>query len=130
MKYKTIREATEGWVREFNAIPLSVLKTIERHKPGSVMELTEPSEDADGYFPMWGTVWTFYDSVDDWWAENHIDVMQECGFRVYDQEDFGIIFGIDGAGYNFYEAHWVPLYKARGLQWHEQEQPDFGGSVK
>lgn len=94
------------------------------------MELTKPSEDSAGYFPMWGTVWTFNDSADEWWAENHIDVMQECGFRVYDQEDFGIIFGIDGAGYNFYEAHWVPLYKARGLQWHEQEQPDFGGSVK
>lgn len=29
--------------------------------------------------------------------------------------------GIDGAGYNFYEAHWLPLYNARGLQWHDTE---------
>ena len=28
---------------------------------------------------------------------------------------------IDGAGYDFYESHWIPLYKARGLQWHETE---------
>ena len=24
-------------------------------------------------------------------------------------------------GYDFYENHWIPLYKARGLQWHETE---------
>lgn len=29
--------------------------------------------------------------------------------------------GIDGAGYDFYEAHWIPLYEARGLHWHEGE---------
>ena len=34
---------------------------------------------------------------------------------------FGYFFGIDGAGYSFYEEHWIPLYKARGLQWHKTE---------
>ena len=45
--------------------------------------------------------------------------MADCGFRIYQSEDYGYVFGIDGAGYNFYEAHWIPLYKARGFQWHE-----------
>lgn len=75
----------------------------------------------DDYLPMWGTLWSFGDSADDYWLEEMggIQVMADCGFRVYESEDYGYIFGIDGCGYDFYEAHWVPLYKARGLQWHD-----------
>ena len=46
--------------------------------------------------------------------------MANCGFRIYEIDE-GIIFGIDGAGYSFYDEDWIPLYKARGLQWHETE---------
>lgn len=47
--------------------------------------------------------------------------MADCGFRIYESDDFGgYIFGIDGAGYDFYDAHWIPLYKARGLRWHKE----------
>lgn len=75
----------------------------------------------DGYLPMWGTMWSFGDNCDNWWIEEKegLQAMANCGFRIYEQEDFGYIFGIDGAGYDFYEAHWIPLYKARGLQWHD-----------
>ena len=45
--------------------------------------------------------------------------MSECGFRIFESEEFGYFFGIDGAGYDFYEQHWLPLYKARGLKWHD-----------
>lgn len=77
----------------------------------------------DGSLPMWGTMWSFGDSCDDWWLEegDGVQKMSECGFRVYEHEEFGWFFGIDGAGYDFYEAHWIPLYKARGLQWHNKE---------
>lgn len=71
--------------------------------------------------PMWGTMWSFGDSADDWWLEdgNGIEIMSKCGFRIYESDEFGYFFGIDGAGYSFYDAHWIPLYKARGLQWHD-----------
>ena len=36
----------------------------------------------------------------------------------------GYFFGIDGAGYSFYEEHWIPLYKARGLQWHKENEEE------
>lgn len=77
----------------------------------------------DDYFPMWGTMWSFGDNADDYWLEEKggLQIMADCGFRIYEQEDFGYVFGIDGCGYDFYEAHWIPLYKARGLQWHETE---------
>ena len=77
----------------------------------------------DDVLPMWGTLWAFSDSADNYWLENGgLQVMAECGFRIYEQEDYWYIFGIDGAGYSFLEEHWIPLYKARGLQWHEEEE--------
>ena len=76
----------------------------------------------DDYFPMWSVMWSFGDNCDDWWLEEDdgIRIMSECGFRIYEHEEFGYFFGIDGCGYDFYEAHWLPLYNARGLQWHDE----------
>ena len=75
------------------------------------------------YLPMWGTMWSFGCSCDNWWIEEKegLQTMADCGFRIYEQKDFGYIFGINGAGYDFYEAHWIPLYKARGLKWHDEK---------
>ena len=77
-------------------------------------------------FPMWGTMWSFGDSCDDYWLEEEdgIRIMSECGFRIYEHVAFGYFFGIDGCGYDFYEAHWLPLYNARGLQWHDTENDE------
>lgn len=77
----------------------------------------------DGLLPMWGTLWAFGDSIDDWWLEecDGLRLMADCGFRIYEQEDYGYIFGIDGAGYSFYESHFIPLYRARGLHWHDPD---------
>lgn len=71
--------------------------------------------------PMWGTMWSFGDSCDDYWLgyADGIRVMSDCGFRIYQHEEWGYFFGIDGAGYDFYSEHWIPLYKSRGLQWHD-----------
>lgn len=80
----------------------------------------------DSSLPMWGTMWAFHDSIDNDWLSgefgtNGLQRMADCGFRIYEQEDYGYIFGIDGAGYDFYESHWIPLYRARGLRWHRTE---------
>ena len=89
------------------------------------LEDTEDFEiEHDSLLPMWGTMWSFEDSADEYWLEddNAIEIMSECGFRIYHSETYGYFFGIDGAGYNFYEVHWLPLYEKRGLQWHDQEK--------
>lgn len=76
----------------------------------------------DEFLPMWGTMWAFGYSIDNWWLEDGgLQIMADCGFRIYEQEDYDYIFGIDGAGYSFYDEHWLPLYKARGLKWHKEE---------
>lgn len=75
----------------------------------------------DGRLPMWGTLWQFGDSADDYWLEEMggLQIMSDCGFRIYSHEEFGFFFGIDAGGFDFYEAFWLPLYNARGLQWHD-----------
>ena len=74
----------------------------------------------DSVLPMWGTMWSFGAN---YWLEEKggLQIMADCGFRVYEQKDYGYIFGIDGCNYDFYEAHWIPLYKARGLRWSKED---------
>jgi hypothetical protein len=74
--------------------------------------------------PMWGTMWSFGDGADDYWLTDMdgLQKMAECGFTIFYSEEFGYFFGIDGCGYSFFEEHWIPLYKARGLHWHKEEE--------
>ena len=125
MMFYTIREAATEWVYGFNAVPTAVVEKLMRLDPDDVREITPGERDEDAnYLPMWGTMWSFGDSADDYWLEEEdgLELMAECGFRIYEQEDFGYLFGIDGAGYSFMDEHWSPLYKARGLRWHEKEE--------
>ena len=169
MKYNTVREATEHWVREFSAIPQSLIEKAymgdnidditeitplsindrvyhyDKGEYGYITDMTDneefvveldngeeikaKSEDMeasrDYFLPMWGTMWMFGDSCDDWWVneDDGLQIMANCGFRIYEIDE-GIIFGIDGAGYSFYDEHWIPLYKARGLQWHKADEEE------
>lgn len=82
------------------------------------LPIEDLSREEQECLPMWGVMWAFNDSCDQNWVEDNLNTMAACGFRIYESEDFGYIFGIDGAGYDFYSEHWIPLYKARGLQWH------------
>lgn len=164
----TIKEATEKWVGEFNAIPQSLIVKayFENDNIDDISEITPITEgntvwsneyqntyevysvdrdrniaiinDGDedlelsidnlsredyDYLPMWGTMWTFGSSLDNHWLEGEgLEAMADCGFRIYETDELEYVFGIDGAGYDFYEDHWIPLYKARGLKWHELER--------
>lgn len=125
MMFYTIREAAAAWVDSFNAVPVAVFEKLMRLDPDEVREITPCERDEDArYLPMWSTMWSFGNSADDYWLEeeNGLELMAECGFRIYEQEDFGYLFGLDGAGYSFMDEHWIPLYKARGLRWHEKEE--------
>jgi hypothetical protein len=168
----TIKEATEHWIRGFNAIPQSFITEAlgerlydsfveqypnlkvcqycseqfteeeyeellekadgdenevacpkcEGHERGyGLVDYIEDSHERHDFLPMWGTMWTMEDSSDERWIEGNLETMYQIGFRVYEHEDLGIVIGIDGAGYDFYEAHWIKFYKARGLQWHDVE---------
>jgi hypothetical protein len=100
---------------------------IELDNGQKIYRLAEDFEvERESYLPMWGTMWSFGDIIDEDWLKgefgtNGLQIMADCGFRIYEQEDYGYVFGIDGAGFDFYEAFWIPLYKARGLRWHDRD---------
>lgn len=115
----TIEQATHDWVSEFNAVPTAVIRKLASLREGEVVEVTA-SDNQDAFLPVWRTMWSFSDECDNHWLKysDGIKIMERLGFKVYEQEDFGYIFGIDGFGYDFYKRHWIPLYRERGLQWH------------
>lgn len=78
------------------------------------------------HFPACGFLYQFDNNLDDYWLEEKdgIKIMSNLGFRIYYNEDWGYFFGIEGYGYNFYEEHWIPLYKAKGMHWHKEEEEE------
>lgn len=95
---------------------------------GNTVEVVEGDFeiDEDAFLPMWGTLWSFGNSCDNYWLDemDGIRSMSDCGFRIYEHDEWGYFFGIDGAGYDFYAEHWIPLYRKRGLHWHDTETED------
>ncbi|MDR2021801.1 MAG: hypothetical protein LBQ71_00780 [Hungatella sp.] len=113
-----IREETYKWVGEFLSVPCGVISKLFQ-LDDEVVEITPLSAKVYDYLlPMWRVLWCFSNEADNSWLDDtkNLQAMADCGFRVYAQEDYGYIFGIDGAGYDFYEAHWIHLYKARWLR--------------
>lgn len=119
MKNLTLRKTVEKWVREdINSIPTQMIAKLMQYESEDWEEITISDTEFDEELPMWGTMWQFIYSFDTDWLEEHIEEVSSCGFRIFKSKNFGYFFGIDGAGYDFYEAHWIPLYLARGLKWH------------
>lgn len=92
---------------------------LEAHGETVTVPFSDVEVNYDDWLPMWGTLWTL-EGIDERWVQNNLTTVSECGFRIYEDEESGTIYlGIDGAGYNFYDGHWMSLYEARGLQWHQ-----------
>lgn len=71
-------------------------------------------------FPCaWATLFAPRERLDQEWMLEHAEQVAQLGLFVFESEDFGCLLGIDGAGFDFYEAFWIPLYRLRGLKWHE-----------
>lgn len=99
--------------RKYYTIDFGIYKTAVRTRGDFELE-------HDSIMPMWGTMWSFKDICDTEWlkSDEGLQTMSECGFRIY-ETDNDYYFGIDGCGFDFYESRWIPLYKARGLKWHD-----------
>lgn len=176
MKYRTIREATEAWVRGWDFIQAGLIQDAINGKEHVWNELTPltagdsvcfwygtnlKGETYDGcgeiekidkrkvivrvsgvdekvvvdnsyvevegrdWFPAWYILFQPKDSADEYFIRENLQKVADCGFRIYEHDDYGIYLGIDGAGYDFYSAHWIPLYKAAGMQWHDEEEEKY-----
>ena len=126
---------SKGLDREGNALqdeygdPLDNYFMIEPHtgvsndRSNYIISADEMEHGFDSYLPMWNNMWAFGESPDEYWVDNAggLEALAECGFRVYETDAYGYVFGIDGMGYSFKEEHFKPLYEARGLKWHKEE---------
>ena len=63
------------------------------------------------HYPMWNTLFEIRDTAGSRFFENHVDELYEIGLGVIEDTDyFNSTLFISGAGYDFYEAHWIPLF--------------------
>ena len=121
----TLEEAVKKFVKDFSNIPTSLIREVYKNNPEELECLNSEKcfeERPLEYFPaMWG--WMFHpdDWTDEEWIKRNIDKVEEIGFIIYEYEHCGILLGINGVGFNFYDAFWTPLYKRRGLKWHDEE---------
>jgi hypothetical protein len=94
---------------------------------GNVIE--EDVEDDDGAVSFGLThepdcgVWFIPNGFMAQWIKDHMQEVADCGFTLINDGDDGELFalGIDGGGYSFLHEHWIPLYRAFGCHWHDEE---------
>ena len=122
MEKLTLEQAVKLWInRDFSAIPTLLIKRAYKDNPEELELLSSDYPELD-YPSGWGYLFHPECSLDEQWIRENISIVQDCGILVYDTEETGILLGIDGCGYSFWESHWIPLYKARGLSWHSEEE--------
>ena len=116
--------AARAWVKGFNRIPYGIVEKLLEHSE-ELEEITPYTvrgrSTGNGYksvLPRWNTLFSFSHPRDNEWLEDDDNVltMANLGFRIYKQEDYGYIFGIDGVAYDLFKSYWIPLYLARGLR--------------
>ena len=72
---------------------------------------------------MWGTLFEAKDNtIKDWILDDYEKIITEAGFTIIDlsrenegEYETGVFLGVNGAGYDFYDQHWIPLYKIFGV---------------
>ena len=82
---------------------------LEQNKYNEIMDNYHESEN----YPMWNILFEARDSWLSEWIENHVDELYNIGIGVMLGDNDGNLSNmlfIAGCGYDFYEAHWIPLY--------------------
>lgn len=109
------QQATERLIDSFSRISADWLEIVANAKG----EMFFP--------PIWSTLFIVEDAVDVRGITNLIttdeegdQVIADTGILAYEIDD-ELILGIDGAGYSFYDNHWIPLYDALGYHWHKED---------
>ena len=115
----TLEQAVNKWLKDFSSIPTMLVQRAYADDPDSLILLTSEYPDL-GWPSGWGWMYSPDDACDERWIESNIDKVERCGFLVYQSEEFDILLGICGCGYDFIQEHWLPLYKIRGMNWHLQ----------
>ena len=87
---------------KFKKMTSAVYKWLEDNHYNEIMEHYQESE----HYPMWNTLFeSTYNN-----PEKMVDELYEIGIGVIQGKDsLDAMLFITGAGYDFYEAHWIPM---------------------
>lgn len=83
------------------------LDVVQKAVDRGLMEL----EDTEAFPPMWNTVWRLRYMPS---AYSPQELADFTGATIYEDDNDHYIIGVNGGGYDFYEAHWIPLAYAYG----------------
>lgn len=78
----------------------------------------EDGIDEDGLYQAAVEAWSESGSEDYWLSMCGWEQVGSTGLLAIELQG-DLYLGVDGAGYSFYGAHWIPLYLALGYSWHE-----------
>lgn len=111
-EYNRIRRETERVFNStFNCISLDV---VEKYYDGLLFEYIKTPSNLDKdeeHYPMWNTVFEAKDECINNLISKHVDELNEIGLGVITGKDsMNSMLFVNGAGYDFYEAHWIPLF--------------------
>jgi hypothetical protein len=113
MDTRELKNEVADWVdSQFDHVPLSVAEQLTDDMLFERIDLSDYDEDDDGEppYPMWGTLFHYRG----WGHDGFIEAAKKARFIVIKgvPEFDGVMLGVQGAGYSFYGAHWIPLYLA------------------
>jgi hypothetical protein len=115
-------DAVKLWVyRDHDCIPTNLIQRAFQDNPDD-LELLSNEYPVHCWPCAHGWMFSPTNSIDEEWIRNNVDLVEDAGFLVYDSDETGILLGVDGYGYSFWEEHWYKLYKVRGLRWHSIEE--------
>jgi len=109
---------------EFEAVEHPTDEYIDQvrcpNDPDEVFEASELTLFRDP--PMWGTLFVADDSAMESILRSRAqELAEKANVRVCEDDAVGVFICVDGAGYNFYDEHWIPLYEAIGFEGYKQE---------
>lgn len=110
-------DETVHWVNDvFENVPMYLIEASMKEDVWTTYMINDENEFEEFtnngvYYPMWSTAFYVNASyLSDMIYENKEDICKLGFVIMYNEDMYDIYLGIDGAGYDFYEAHWMPLY--------------------
>lgn len=115
-KFNQIKnEVEKRFSSDFQNINMEVVEAYCEKENTSIMEkIIIPKmemEVDEEWFPMWGTLFECADKSLERWVLANIEKLADEGIGVIEGiGHLNSLLFIMGAGYDFFEAHWIPLY--------------------
>lgn len=112
---KEERKEAHKWVTGMNAYPLGMVELLMAARPEDWRCVAAPKKKRARRRPTYGCLWAFKGASDLLWLETEggITAMAKCGFYVYENQEWGYFFGVDGDGRGLFEKHWLPAWRKR-----------------